>query len=96
MFLGVQAVIAKSFARIHLANLINFGILPLTFKREEDYETLSRGDELELEVGDLKADEILLMNKTSGKRILLSLPLNERERRIVKAGGALAFVKGKR
>lgn len=95
MFLGIQAVIAKSFARIHLANLINFGILPLTFKREEDYEILSQGDELELEVGDLRADEVPLTNRTRGERIFLCLPLNERERRIVRAGGALAFVKGK-
>lgn len=96
MFLGIGAVIAKSFARIHLANLINFGILPLTFKNEKDYESISQGDELELEVGDLSVGEIPLKNRTRGERILLSLPLNERERRIVKAGGALAFVRGKR
>ena len=95
MFLGIKAVIAKSFARIHLANLINFGIVPLTFKKEEDYEAISQGDEIELEAGDLMADEITLMNRTKGKRVLLGLPLNERERRIVKAGGTLAFVKGK-
>lgn len=96
MFLGVKAVIAKSFARIHLANLINFGILPLLFKKEEDYEALSQGDEIELEVGDLTGNEVLLTNKTSGKRILLSVPLNEREKKIVRVGGTLALVREKR
>ncbi|MGQ9777789.1 MAG: aconitate hydratase [Thermodesulfobacteriota bacterium] len=96
MFLGIKAVIAKSFARIHLANLINFGILPLMFKKEEDYEALSQGDEIELNVGDLKADEVVLINHTRGRKILLSIPLNERERKIVKAGGTLPFVKGER
>lgn len=95
MFLGIKAVIAKSFARIHLANLINFGVVPLTFKKEEDYDAIAQGDEIELEVGDLMGDEVSLMNKTKGKKILLALPLNERERRIVRAGGTLAFVKGK-
>lgn len=96
MFLGIKAVIAKSFSRIHLANLINFGILPLIFKKEEDYEALSQGDEIELDVGDLGADEVVLINHTRGRKILLSIPLNERERKIVKAGGKLPFVKGER
>ena len=48
MFLGVQAVIAKSFARIHRSNLINFGILPLIFENAGDYEKVERGDRLEL------------------------------------------------
>lgn len=96
MFLGVKAVIAKSFARIHLANLINFGILPLIFKKDEDYDLLSQGDEIELEVGDLTEREIYLTNKTKGKRMVLTIPLDERERKIVKAGGTLAFVRGKR
>ena len=53
MYLGVQAVIAKSFARIHMANLINFGILPLTFKEDEDYQWIDQGDEIEIEVNSL-------------------------------------------
>ena len=48
MFLGVKAVITKSFARIHRANLVNFGILPLTFENETDYNTIDQGDRLEL------------------------------------------------
>ena len=49
MFLGVKAVIAKSFERIHSANLINFGILPLTFKSEADYDIINSGDELQIQ-----------------------------------------------
>jgi len=51
MFLGVEAVIAQSFARIHLANLINFGIVPLIFKEEGDYQALEQGDEMRLRSG---------------------------------------------
>ncbi len=94
MFLGIKAVIAKSFARIHLANLINFGILPLTFKEEGDYQKLEQGDEVEIEVGDL-GENVTLENKAKNEKILLSVPLNERERSLMRQGGALAFVKRK-
>jgi aconitate hydratase len=94
MFLGVQAVIAQSFARIHLANLINFGILPLVFKEEEDYQVLEQGDEIEIAVGDLR-DKVTLINVTKKKGIPLILLLDEREKILVKNGGALSFVKGK-
>jgi len=96
MFLGVKAVIAKSFARIHLANLINFGVLPLTFKEETDYQKVDQGDELEIEVGGLKMTEVTLFNKTKKIEIPLLVPLNEREREIIKAGGTLGFVKEQR
>jgi aconitate hydratase len=96
MFLGVKAVIAKSFARIHLANLINFGVLPLTFKDEMDYQKMDQGDELEVEVGALKEIEVSLINKTKNVRLSLSIPLNAREREIVKAGGTLSFVRAQR
>jgi len=96
MFLGVKAVIAKSFARIHLANLINFGVLPLTFKEEADYQKVDQGDELEIEVGDLKMTEVTLFNETKKIKIPLLVPLNEREREIIKAGGTLGFVKEQR
>jgi aconitate hydratase len=94
MFLGVQAVIAQSFARIHLANLINFGILPLMFKEEGDYRVLEQGDEIEIEVGDL-GDKVTLINKTKKKEIPLIPLLDEREKILVRNGGALPFVKGK-
>ena len=95
MFLGVQAVIAQSFARIHLANLINFGILPLVFKEEEDYRALEQGDELEIAVGDL-GDEVTRINVTKKKEIPLIPVVDEREKILIKRGGALPFVKGKR
>ena len=95
MFLGIQAVIAKSFARIHLANLINFGILPLIFKEEGDYQALEQGDQIEIEVGDLE-DKITLINVTKKKEIPLIPPLDDREKILVRHGGALPFVKGKR
>jgi aconitate hydratase len=96
MFLGVRAVIAKSFARIHLANLINFGVLPLIFREEEDYPKVDQGDEIEIEVGDLKDTEVILINKTKDVRIPLLVPLNEREREIMKAGGTLGFIREQR
>jgi aconitate hydratase len=94
MFLGVQAVIAQSFARIHLANLINFGILPLIFKEEGDYQGLEQGDEIEIEVGDL-GDKVTLINRTKKKEIPLIPFLTEREKILVRNGGALPFVKRK-
>ena len=96
MFLGIKAVIAKSFARIHLANLINFGVLPLTFKEEGDYQRVDQGDEIEIEVGDLKKTEMTLINKTKNVRIPLIVPLNDREREIMKSGGTLGFIREQR
>jgi aconitate hydratase len=95
MFLGVQAVIAQSFARIHLANLINFGIAPLIFKEEKDFQVLEQGDEIEIEVGDL-GDRVTLTNVTKKKEIPLMALLDEREKILVKNGGALPFVKSKK
>jgi len=98
MYLGIQAVIVKSFARIHLANLINFGILPLTFKDEGDYQTIHQEDEIEIEVDGLESAVTLinLINKTRKKTIPLMVPLNEREKELVQNGGALSCVKRKR
>jgi aconitate hydratase len=95
MFLGVQAVIAQSFARIHLANLINFGILPLIFKEEGDYQVLEQGDEIEIEIGDL-GDKVTLINVTKKREIPLIPLVDEREKILVRNGGALPFVKRKR
>jgi len=94
MYLGIQAVIAKSFARIHLANLINFGILPLTFEEEEGYQWVDQGDEIEIEVDD-KRNNVILYNKTKNRKIVLAVPLNEREKELVKKGGALSHVRTK-
>jgi len=93
MYLGVKAVLVKSFARIHLANLINFGILPITFENESDYDKISQGDQLELPVTDLASGKLTLKNLTNSAAIPVRHPLNEREIAIMRAGGALAFAK---
>ncbi len=92
-YLGVKAVIAKSFARIHLANLINFGILPLTFVDPKDYSNVAQGDMLELDVKGLKKNIYVKVKK--GAEIQVELGLSDREKDLVKAGGKLAAIKAK-
>ena len=94
LYLGVKAVVAKSFARIHAANLINAGILPLTFKNPEDYELLSQDDKLTLEnvFDGMEKGEIIL--KANGKEIPLVCSYTKRQIDILKAGGLLAYTKG--
>lgn len=96
MYLGIKAVIAKSFARIHKANLINFGILPLTFTSEADYEAVNQGDNLvlknvreRLQTGAV----ITAVNETTGKEIELDYDLDERAIKILLAGGLLNYTK---
>jgi aconitate hydratase len=95
-YLGIKAVVAKSFARIHVANLINFGIVPLTLADEADYDKIDEGDELYVE-GWRKAiagaDSAALVDKTKGVSIKLSLTLTERQRKILLAGGTLNYTK---
>ncbi|MCD6379114.1 aconitate hydratase [bacterium] len=91
-YLGIKAVIVKSFARIHLANLVNFGIVPLTFKNPEDYDNIDQGDNISIEIGNL--DEIVkLTNKTSGLEIELEHSLSDLDKEILKVGGKLPWVK---
>jgi aconitate hydratase len=98
MFLGVRAVIAKSFERIHAANLINFGILPLTFANEPDYAVLGAGSDIEI-AGILTAlrtgSDLSLIDRTSKKRIQLKYSLSARQREILLAGGMLNFTRMK-
>jgi aconitate hydratase len=94
-YLGVKAVLAKSFARIHMANLVNFGILPLTFKDKSDYLRINQGDALDLEVEDL-GEHLWLKNQTKGIKVEVILSLSSLEKETVKAGGKLAAVKAKR
>ncbi len=92
MYLGVRAVIAKSFERIHAANLINFGILPLTFSAESDYDYISQEDILEMtEVKKTIAGDgkFLMRNKTKGTAFYATCILSERQKQIILAGGAL-------
>ena len=95
LYLGVRAVIAKSFARIHAANLINAGIMPLTFKNPDDYDKLSQDDLLEITgvYGGMDSGEMTLVNKTTGDEITLCADFTERQKAILKAGGLLAYTK---
>ena len=93
-FLGVKAIIAKSFARIHFANLINFGIAPLIFTKKEDYSNLSHGDALEMEMKDLDTN-ICLRDSTKEVQIPVKLRLNDRQKEVLNAGGKLNFIRAK-
>ena len=95
MYLGVRAVITKSFARIHIANLINAGIMPLTFKNAEDYDKLTQGDKLTLNnvFEGMEKGEIILKNETTGEEIELVASFTERQKKILKAGGLLSYTK---
>ena len=95
LYLGIRAVIAKSFARIHKANLINNGIIPLTFIDEKDYENISQTDVLEMTnlFEELEIERITLRNKTRETKIFLSLEVSERQKQILFAGGLLNFMK---
>jgi len=90
MYLGIKAVIAKSFARIHQANLINFGIVPLTFSDERDYDRVDFGDELVIELGNF--NNIICKNITKKEDYKLSKNLLTRDLELLKAGGALNYV----
>lgn len=96
LYLGVQAVLVKSFARIHRSNLINAGILPLTFADEADYDAISQGDVLSMpDVKDCieNGKDIVITNQTTGKKIVAECPLTERTRAIILAGGLLNYTR---
>ncbi|MEG0615073.1 MAG: aconitate hydratase [Oscillospiraceae bacterium] len=98
LYLGVKAVLVKSFARIHRSNLINAGILPLTFVNETDYDTISEGDELclnDIRQSIISEKDITVMNKTTGKNIAVNCELTDRTKAIILAGGLLNFTKDK-
>lgn len=99
MYLGVKAVIVRSFARIHKANLINFGILPLTFQNPADYDALEQGDKLELKEVRTALEQdlpIRVRNITRRTTIIAEYDLTPRERSILLAGGKLNHVKMQR
>ena len=95
LYLGVKAVVAKSFARIHAANLINAGILPLTFADPADYDKLSEGDTLR--IGDVltavEKGKATLEDITTGEKIALVCDFSERQIAMLKAGGLLPYTK---
>ncbi|AIS51656.1 3-isopropylmalate dehydratase large subunit 2 [Thermoanaerobacter kivui] len=97
--LGVKAVIAKSFARIHKANLINSGILPLTFVDEKDYDNIEVGDVLKIEnaVEQVRrGGRITVKNQTKGTTFEVDLDVSDRNREVLIAGGMINYVKSKK
>jgi aconitate hydratase len=97
MYMGVKAVIAKSMERIHKANLVNFGIIPLTFSNKDDYEMIGQGDSLEIpavrKALSGKGNKIKVVDKTKGKEFEASFDLSERDKKIILAGGSLNYIK---
>ena len=97
LYLGIKAVLVKSFARIHRANLINAGILPLTFVNEADYDKINQGDEIVL--ADVRADveadmsKLIVVNKTTGVEIPVLCELTGRTKDIILAGGLLDYTR---
>ena len=95
-YLGVRAKVAKSFARIHKANLCNFGIIPLTFKDQGDYDRIRKGakvafPDIRAHIEDGAPETPM---KVDGTTMTLLLDVSERQRKLLLAGGALNFVKG--
>lgn len=97
LYLGIKAVLVKSFARIHRANLINAGILPLTFVNEADYDKINQGDEIVLAdvLADVEADmsKLTVVNKTTGVEIPVLCELTGRTKDIILAGGLLDYTR---
>lgn len=96
LYLGVKAVLVKSFARIHMANLVNAGILPLMFENEADYDKIDQGDELKIEhVADqLRAgDTIEVQNATKGFAFKAKVSVSARQKEMLYAGGLLNYTK---
>jgi aconitate hydratase len=95
MYLGVRGVIAKSFARIHRANLVNWGVLPLEFADPADYDTISPGDRLRIDgvAAGLVHGALVVDDTTANRRIPVRCHLTDREREILLAGGRLADIR---
>lgn len=96
LYLGVKAVIAKSFARIHAANLINAGIVPLTFEKDADYDGIDQMDELhlpEIRKAIAEGGEIVVENLTKGTKFPVRCELSKRQREMLLAGGLLNYTK---
>lgn len=96
LYLGIKAVITKSFARIHMANLINAGILPFTFKNEADYDKIAQGDQLMLSGVRSKiqnGEKVSLTNVTKGEEYELHYAFSDRQRDMLLAGGLLNYTR---
>ena len=98
LYLGVKAVLTKSFARIHMANLVNAGIVPMTFADEADYDRIDQMDELRIEkIGEQlkKGDVITVTDVTKGFTFQANVNLSERQKEMLYAGGLLNYTKNK-
>ena len=96
MYLGIKAVLAKSFARIHAANLVNFGIVPLLFDEEADYELIAEGDVLFLDFSALAPDApVRVENRTKKRSFSTHHALSALDIEMLKAGGKLNYIKNK-
>ena len=96
LHLGIKAVVAKSFARIHVANLVNAGIVPLTFKNPADYDSIDMFDDLELP--DIRkaiesGSDVVLVNKTKNQTYTLNSAVSERSADILLSGGLLSYTR---
>jgi len=89
-WLGIRAVVVVQFARIHVANLVNFGIVPLTFRDADDYDRISQGDQVRIDVSDLQGELFL---ETGGERIPLQPAFEPKDVEVLQAGGALPHFK---
>ena len=97
LYLGIRSVVTVSFARIHKANLVNAGILPLEFENAADYEKISLGDTLELSgvIAGIENGAVTLTNKTTGCVIPLRCDISTRQAQIIRAGGLLNYTREK-
>jgi len=95
MYVGVKVVLAKSFERIHMANLINFGIVPVTFKDESDYDLVAKGDEIEMANIRQRLEDgkdLVVTIKSRAVSFVVDCSLTERQKEMILAGGALALM----
>lgn len=96
MYLGIKAIVAKSFARIHQANLINFGIIPCTFLREEDYDRLEQGNQLvfpAIKEQLARTGCLPVYNKSKDFHFQVKHDLTSRQIALIQAGGLLNYTK---
>ncbi|MGY0375043.1 aconitate hydratase [Clostridium sp. JNZ J1-5] len=97
LYLGIKAVLAKSFARIHMANLINNGIMPLVFNNINDYDNIDEFDELIMQnvLQGIESGKIIVKNKTKNKEYEMNLQLSERQKEMILKGGLINTIKDK-
>ncbi|MCY6355796.1 aconitate hydratase [Clostridium sp. ZS2-4] len=97
LYLGVKAVFAKSFARIHMANLINNGIMPLVFENPSDYDDIDEFDEIVINeaISSVESGKVIIKNKTKGKVYAMKLEVSERQKEMLTNGGLINSIKNK-